>query len=340
MNRATPVKLDEIRHQARPLPQLHPEPKTSLSIVIPVYNGATTIGLLTDALIAANTRYALQVVLVNDDSIDATRSVCAGLARKHPGTVMFLDLARNVGEHNAVMAGLAHATGDYCVVMDDDFQNPPEEAYRLVEVAARERRDIVFGVYGRKRHHWARNLGSRWANAVARRLMHLPDGLYLSSFKCLSRFAVDHIVAYRGPFPYVDGLALRATRNIGVVTTHHAESRKGRSCYTIGKLIRLWGTMAVNFSVLPLRISTFLGLVFSLLGLVGSILAIIEKIRNPGLPLGWPSLVVAVTLLSGVQLLILGVVGEYLGQLVLTINGTPQYVVRQVVKVEADADGS
>jgi undecaprenyl-phosphate 4-deoxy-4-formamido-L-arabinose transferase len=304
----------------------------SLSIVIPIFNGATTIGGLTDALVESNPGYSLQVVLVNDGSADASRTVCRLLAGRYPEVVTFVDLARNVGEHNAVMAGLSRAVGDYCVIMDDDFQNPAIEAYRLADKAVRERFDIVFSSYAQKRHGWIRNLGSRAVNAMARRLMRLPDGLYLSSFKCLSRFAVEQVVAYRGPFPYVDGLALRATRNIGVLPTAHEWSRKDRSGYTVGKLLRLWGSMMVNFSILPLRLGTLLGVLFSILGLAGSVYVVLEKMANPQLPIGWPSLIVAVLLLSGIQLLILGVIGEYLGQMVLTINGTPQYIVREVVE--------
>jgi undecaprenyl-phosphate 4-deoxy-4-formamido-L-arabinose transferase len=300
-------------------------------VVIPAYNSAATIGLLTEALVAANPGYDLQVLLVNDGSIDATGLVCREAARKHPGVVTFVDLARNVGEHNAVMAGLAHARGEWCVIMDDDFQNPPEEAYRLADAAAREGRDVVFGAYAERRHAWWRVLGSRLVNAVARRLMGLPAGLYLSSFKCLSRFAVGHVLSYRGPFPYIDGLALRATRNLGVVETRHEPSRRARSSYTPGRLLRLALAMTVNFSVAPLRVASALGLLFSLLGFAGVVAVVLERIANPALPVGWPSLVVTVLLLSGVQLLLLGVFGEYLGQLLLTANGTPQYVVREVV---------
>jgi undecaprenyl-phosphate 4-deoxy-4-formamido-L-arabinose transferase len=229
------------------------------------------------------------------------------------------------------MAGLAHARGEWCVIMDDDFQNPPEEAYRLADAAAREGRDVVFGAYAERRHAWWRVLGSRLVNAVARRLMGLPAGLYLSSFKCLSRFAVGHVLSYRGPFPYIDGLALRATRNLGVVETRHEPSRRARSSYTPGRLLRLALAMTVNFSVAPLRVASALGLLFSLLGFAGVVAVVLERIANPALPVGWPSLVVTVLLLSGVQLLLLGVFGEYLGQLLLTANGTPQYVVREVV---------
>jgi len=311
-----------------------------LSVVIPVFNGAATIGSLVDALVSENPGYELQIILVNDGSEDASGQACNSCARRHPAVVTFVDLARNAGEHNAVMAGLAYAKGDWCVVMDDDFQNPPAEAFRLASFAQREGRDIVFGVYAAKRHPWWRNTGSRLANVVARRLMGLPAGLYLSSFKCLSRFTVDNVLAYRGPFPYIDGLALRATRNLAVLETHHENSRRERSGYTIPRLIHLALAMAVNFSVAPLRLASALGLIFSFAGFAGAVAVIAERLHNPGLPVGWPSLVVTVLILSGLQLLLLGILGEYLGQLLLTINGTPQYVVREVVAEGRSSHGN
>lgn len=304
----------------------------ALSVVVPVYNSAATIGALTEALVSANPGYRLQVILVNDGSADTSGLVCRELARRHPGVVTFIDLARNVGEHNAVMAGLTLARGDWCVIMDDDFQNPPEEGYRLAALAVREARDIVFGVSAEKHHSRWRNFGSRIINAAARRLMGLPAGLYLSSFKCLSRFACGHVLSYRGPFPYVDGLALRATRNVAVLETRHEPSRRRRSNYTFARLARLAISMTVNFSVAPLRAASILGILFSILGFGGAIAVLVERIRNPSLPVGWPSLAVTVLLLSGVQLLLLGVFGEYLGQLLLTANGTPQYAIREVVE--------
>ncbi len=308
-----------------------PAPKC-VSVVIPVYNGACTIGPLVEELVDKNPGYDLEIVLVNDASKDGSENACLSLCRRHPQNVTFVNLAKNSGEHNAVMAGLNHARGQWCVIMDDDRQNPPQEAFRLAAEAIRGGYDIVFSRYAEKKHHPARNLFSKMANASARKLMRLPEGLYLSSFKCLSRFTVDHIKAYKGPFPYIDGLALRATDNISTLQTMHEPSRKGKSCYTVEKLFRLWAVITVNFSITPLRIASLLGIFFSLIGAVGAASTVVEKILNPSLPVGWPSLIVALFVLSGVQLLILGVVGEYLGQLLLTANGTPQYVVREVVR--------
>lgn len=334
----------EVSHLSAPsrildFPAAHGQADLSLSVVIPVYNGATTIGSLLQGLFEANPGYRLQVVLVNDASQDGSREACELLVRRHPNKVTFVDLARNVGEHNAVMAGLAHARGAYCIVMDDDHQNPPEEVYRLVETAVRERRDVVFSIYEQKKHHWFRNLGSSGANAMIRRLMDLPPDLYLSSFKCLSRFAVEQVLSYRGPFPYVDGLVLRATNNIGVVKTQHAPSLDGTSRYTAGKLLSLLSAMLVNFSILPLRIATFIGLLLSTLGVLGTIYVIWERTHQPTMPVGWSSLIIAILFLSGTQLLILGIFGEYLGQLYLTVNGTPQYVVRSVSGEGEEPDG-
>lgn len=329
--------VEKIEDYLQPKPALE---LGALSIVIPVYNSATTISALVSSLIAANPGYSLEIILVNDASMDGTAAALERLAAAHADEVVFVDLAKNVGEHNAVMAGLAHANGEYVVIMDDDFQNPPGEAYRLAEAAFRDKRDIVFSRYEQKRHHWARNLGSRTMNWLARRLMGLPDGLYLSSFKVLSRFTVRHILAYTGPFAYVDGLALRTTRNIGVVDSPHAPSLRGRSGYTPKKLFELCCAMVVNFSILPLRLASVLGFVFSLLGGVGAVMVVREKLANPTLPVGWPSLMVAALLLAGVQLLILGVIGEYVGQMFLTMNGTPQYVIKRLMKKEASKDGA
>ncbi|MFI5340384.1 MAG: glycosyltransferase family 2 protein [Candidatus Methylomirabilales bacterium] len=305
------------------------------SIVIPVYNSAGTIGPLVERLIAVLRGNALQIVLVNDGSVDDSDAACRALSARHGGTVTYVRLARNFGEHNAVMAGLHHTRGDYVVIMDDDFQNPPEEVARLVDHACSHGYDIVYTYYARKHHHWVRNLGSRLNDRVATFLLEKPPDLYLSSFKCLNRFIVGEILKYRGPYPYVDGIALRCTRNIGTIQVRHEPRREGRSNYTPRKLLRLWLNMFMNFSVMPLRMSTLLGLAWSTLGLLLGIQVVVERIVRPDVPVGWASVLVAILLFSGVQLVMLGLMGEYLGRLFLTENQTPQFVVREVVEAES-----
>ncbi len=303
------------------------------SIVIPVYNSARTIGPLVERLLAVLPVDALQIVLVNDGSVDDSDAACRAVSARYLGTVTYVRLSRNFGEHNAVMAGLHHARGDYVVVMDDDCQNPPEEVPRLIDHAASRGYDIVYTSSARKHHHWARNLGSLLNDRMATLMLDKPPDLYLSSFKCLSRFLVGEILKYRGPYPYVDGLALRCTRNIGTIQVRHEPRRGGRSNYTLHKLLRLWLNMCVNFSVMPLRISTLLGLAGSVLGLVLGIQVVVERIAHPDVPVGWASVMVAILLFAGIQLVLLGVMGEYLGRLFLTENQTPQFVVREVVEM-------
>ena len=306
----------------------------SCSIVIPVYNGAETIGPLVDRLIQILDRDELQIVLVNDGSPDHSGGVCRLLQERYPAHVVYVELARNFGEHNAVMAGLRHATGSHVVIMDDDFQNPPEEVRRLVLHAARHDYDVVYTRYDRKRHHWFRNLGSRFNDLAATVLLDKPPGLYLSSFKCLNRFTVREVLKYGGPYPYIDGLILRCTRRIGVLQVRHDPRTVGRSNYTLRKLLSLWLNMFVNFSVLPLRVSTFAGFVASLLGVLLGVATTIEWLLRPGTPVGWASIVVTLLTFSGVQLMMLGVLGEYLGRLFLSENQTPQFVVREVLREE------
>jgi glycosyltransferase involved in cell wall biosynthesis len=301
------------------------------SIVIPVYNSQGTIGGLVDQLVDRLGSDGLQIVLVNDGSRDGSDAACRLLVGRHSGLVTYVNLARNFGEHNAVMAGLHHARGDHVVIMDDDFQNPPEEVCRLIEHARAGCYDVVYTRYERKRHHWARNLGSWLNDRVATLMLNKPGDLYLSSFKCLSRFTVQEILKYHGPYPYLDGLVLRCTQNVGTLEVSHDERREGRSNYTLGRLIGLWLNMFVNFSVAPLRLSTVVGLLASGVGLILGVEVVIERLVRPGVPVGWASVLVAILVFGGVQLVMLGLIGEYLGRLFLTENQTPQFVVRDVL---------
>jgi glycosyltransferase involved in cell wall biosynthesis len=313
----------------------------ALSIVVPVYNGAATIGELVGALRALDIPGGLEIVLVVDGSPDNSLDVCKQLADEAGAPVIVLSLSRNYGEHNAVMAGLGRARGTYTITMDDDLQNPPGEVKRLFEYARDSNYDAVYTYYEEKKHAAWRNLGSRFTNWCADRLIDKPPGLYLSSFRCLSAFVREHIVAsYEGPYPYVDGLVFQVTQNVGRLQVQHLARVEGRSNYTLPRLFRLWLSMFSNFSVIPLRFATLFGIAFGTLGALAAVIVVAEAISDRKPPQGWASLMVAVLVLAGVQLVVVGLIGEYLGRMFLAVNRKPQYLVREVFRRKpAEAGG-
>jgi undecaprenyl-phosphate 4-deoxy-4-formamido-L-arabinose transferase len=300
-----------------------------LSLVIPVYNGSRTIGPLVEHIAKIFGSTSFEIVLVNDGSEDDSEMVCAELAKKFPQSVTFVHLSRNFGEHSAVLAGFTQARGRYIAVLDDDGQNPPEEVVRMLDELKRKNYDVVYGHYIEKKHSRFRNLGSRFNDRIATLMLHKPKDLYLSSFKVMNRFLVNEIIKYRGPYPYTDGLIYRVTRKIGQIPVEHRASQSGSSRYTLRRLVRLWLNMFLNFSIKPLRISVYVGLLASCLSLVALVAILIDKLWiTKNVTLGIPTVLGSVVFFSGIQLMILGLVGEYLGRLYLDQTGTPQYVVR------------
>ena len=301
-----------------------------LSFVIPVFNAATTIGSVVERIHALYRDLAFEIVVVDDGSADDSERVCLALANRFPDTVVFLHLARNFGEHGAVLAGLNHARGRYVAILDDDGQNPPEEVRALYRAIVESGRDVVYGRYRLKRHAPWRNIGSRFHDYVANVMLNKPRELYLSSFKILNRFTVDEIIRYKGAFPYIDGLILRTTSNLGQIDVDH-RSADGPSTYTLRKLVRLWLNMFLNFSITPLRVSALLGVATSVVSLFLLVAIVVDKLYvSPDLPHGLPTVLVVVTFFAGVQLVILGTIGEYLGRLFLDHSSAPQFVVRYV----------
>src|SRR4030095_15986020 len=261
-----------------------------LSLVIPVYNGARTIGPLVDQAIKIFESTSFEVVLVNDGSEDDSEKVCSELAAKFSQNVVFVHLSRNFGEHSAVLAGFTQSRGRYIAVLDDDGQNPPEEVVRMLDELKRKKFDVVYGHYIEKKHSWFRNLGSRFNDRIATLMLHKPKDLYLSSFKVMNRFLANEIIKYHGPYPYTDGLIYRVTRNIGQIPVEHRESPGGASRYTFRRLVRLWLNMFLNFSIKPLRLSIYVGLLTSCLSVVALVLILIDRLWiTPNVTLGIPT---------------------------------------------------
>ena len=306
------------------------EPGIGLTVVVPVYNGAATIGALVTALSRLTFAGGLEIVLVNDGSPDNSGDVCRALLKTATVPLTYVEHARNFGEHNAVMTGLRHARGAYTITMDDDLQNPPEEVIRLFDHARLGGWDAVYTRYAIKQHAGWRNLGSRFANKAADVLLDKPKGLYLSSFRCMSALVVEAVTRYQGPYPYVDGLAMQVTRRVDSIEVRHLPRAQGHSNYTLRRLVRLWLNLATSFSLFPLRLAIIAGAVMAALGVAGAVATIVEALFWRSTPTGWASTMVVLLLVGGVQSMILGVLGEYVGRTFLTANGKPQGTVRTV----------
>lgn len=302
-----------------------------LSVVVPVFNGASTIAAVVEETLRLSEIFSLEIILVDDGSVDGSAEVCTRLVRQYCGVIRFVQLARNYGEHSAVLAGLSQTGGQFVAVIDDDGQQDPTDLEQMVRLLHESQCDVVYGIYSQKRHPLHRRFFSWLSGQTARLLLGKPAELYLSSFKVMSRFLVDRITQYRGPFPYIDGLILQSTNRIIQTHVHHRSRLTGRSGYTFTRLMRLWLNMAVGFSILPLRLSLWAGLTAAVVSFILLVDILIEKLwLQKNLPLGIPELIAALSLFSGLQFLLLGVLGEYLGRSFLTISGAPQYVIRSI----------
>lgn len=316
-------------------PSISPE----LSLVIPVYNGSETIGAVVESIQRVFASRSFEIILVNDGSEDDSETVCAQLVQESRGTVTLVQLSRNFGEHSAVLAGLGQARGEYMAVLDDDGQHPPEEVARMLAEIKQKNHDVVYGHYIEKQHSSFRNAGSRFNDRIATLMLGKPKDLYLSSFKVMNRFLVNEIIKYRGPYPYADGLIYRTTRRIGQIPVEHRANIAGPSRYTFRKLLGLWLNMFLNFSIKPLRLSVYVGLIVSCLSVLALGFIFVDKVWiTPDLTLGIPTVLGCIVFFSGVQLMILGLVGEYLGRLYLDQTGTPQYIVRSVTRIESSTE--
>ncbi|MDH4162998.1 MAG: glycosyltransferase family 2 protein [Nitrospirota bacterium] len=300
----------------------------TLSIVIPVYNGEQTIGHLCSVLIDLYTKhYKLDIVLVNDGSRDGSDLICKKLHADYPDQISYIKLSKNFGEHNAVLAGLNHVNGDYCVIMDDDFQNPPEEVGKLVE-EIKKGYDVVYAYYASKKDSWFRNFGSKVHNKMANVILKKPGDLYLSSFKIVNRFLMKEIIKYIGPDPYLDAIILRSTDNIGKVQLLHRKRTYSESGYTLAKLVALWGNMIVSFSLVPLRIIGFVGAAISVIGLFYGLYKVFDDLSTKRLLTDYESLMFANMVFRGMVLLAISLLGEYVGRIYLSLNKDPQFVIR------------
>ncbi len=303
--------------------------KLMLSIVVPVYRSAAILPKLVQQIQAEMEKEDLadnfELLLVSDASPDNSWQIIRDLSQMHP-FIKGISLRRNFGQHNAIMAGLNHVSGEFVVLMDDDLQHPPHAIGDILR-ALQEGYDVCYTNYLNRQHATWKKLGSQFNDWVATHLLGKPKGLYLSSFKGLRREIVQEVIRYDGPYAYVDGLILDVTRSITSIDIEHGARHEGEGNYNLSRSLALWLKMATSFSVLPLRLASFAGFALAGLSLLMILYVIIEKWLHPELPAGWASLIATVLFIGGIQTLCIGMMGEYLGRTYLKLNHKPQFVV-------------
>lgn len=310
-----------------------------VSFVIPCYRSAQTIGKVVAEIDRAMEKlpaYTHEIVLVNDSSPDDTFEVIRGLSAQRED-LCGINLARNFGQHAALMAGFRHTRGDVVVCLDDDGQTPADEVGKLL-AQIEQGSDVVYAKYNHKQHSGFRNFGSKVNELMTRVMLGKPKELYLSSYFAAKRFVIEEIIRYTNPYPYVIGLVLRTTKKIVNVEVTHREREVGVSGYTLGKLLGLWFNGFTAFSIKPLRIATAMGCITAVCGFLYGIYTVIKKFVNPAVPIGFSAMMAALVFIGGMIMLMLGLIGEYIGRIYISLNNSPQYVIRECVNV-AENDG-
>ena len=315
--------------------------KTKVSFVIPCYRSAQTLPGVVEELqtaMEAMQEYDYEVILVNDCSPDDTFEVIRRLSGENR-RIRGINLARNFGQHSALMAGFRYGEGDIVVCLDDDGQTPAREVGKLL-AGIRQGADVVYAKYNQKHHSGFRNWGSRINERMTRVMLGKPKDLYLSSYFAARRFVIEEVKRYENAYPYVIGLVLRTTGNIVNVEVTHRERAAGESGYTLGKLLALWFNGFTAFSVKPLRIATISGALCAMAGFLYGIYTIVKKIfiNPPGLVTGFSALMSVLVFMGGMLMLMLGLVGEYMGRRYSSMNNSPQYVIREMVGAGEDEE--
>ena len=308
---------------------------SKLSFVIPCYGSELTLRGVYDEIcdkMSERPQYSFEIIAVNDCSPDNVFEVIKSIAEED-NRFKAVQLAKNGGKHAAIMAGFSYATGDIIVNLDDDGQCPMDRLWELI-APLDNGYDIAIAKYTLKKESIFKRFGSKMNALMAKHLLSKPKDLQLSNFSALKRFVMDEILNYRNPYPYIDGLFLRTTSRIVNVQMEQRERYAGKGNYTFAKSLALWINGFTAFSVKPLRIATIIGCLCAFIGFVVGIIMVIRKLINPDIAAGYTSLIAVLLFIGGLIMLMLGLIGEYIGRIYISLNNSPQYVIRDTINVK------
>ena len=311
-----------------------------ISFVIPCYNSSKNIEKVVKEIedtVKTRQGYDYEIILVNDYSKDNTADVISRMARsdKHIKAVL---LSRNFGQPSALMAGFSYVTGDYIVTSDDDGQTPINTVYDMIDKLENEKYDVICAKYmEREQPSLFRRFGTLINMKMTNWLIKKPKDVYMSAYICARPFVIRELLKYKNAYPYLAGLILRVTHNIGNIETKQRSRNSGNSNYGIKKLMKLWLNGFTAFSVKPLRVSVLIGVACSGVGFITAIVTIIRKLINMNIQAGWSSMFSVILIIGGMILLSLGMIGEYVGRIYMCINDAPQFIVKDCVGFDSDS---
>lgn len=308
-----------------------------VSFVIPCYRSEKTVLVVVDEIeqtMRQREKMEYEIILVNDGSPDHVWDVIAKKAREDVH-IIGVNLSKNFGQHSALMAGYNICHGDYVVSLDDDGQTPANEVFQLIDELEKGY-DVVYASYPETHQNWFRRWGSDFAKKMSDYMFDVKDDRKGSSYFVCRKFVIDEMIQYKNSYPYIAGLILRVTRNIGVVYVNQRDRLSGKSGYNLKSLISLWLNGFTAFSVKPLELGAYMGFLMAALGFVYSIYTIIRRLVTPSVVEGWSSLISITLIVGGVIMIMLGLIGEYIGRIYICINNSPQYVIKEIVDLQKD----
>lgn len=309
-----------------------------VSIVIGLYNSEKTIEAVLkeiESAFSGNKKYCYEVVLVDDYSPDGVYELVKGIA-KQDSRIKVIHLAKNAGQTNAVIEGYRFATGDFVVEMDDDLQMPAIEILNMLEVLEDGNYDVVFAKYPQQKENAFRRFGSKVNNKMTEIMLGKPSNIRVNSFFVMRKFVRDAFLEYSNNYPYLYGIIFGITKNVANVEVQHRERTNGKSNYTFKKLFGLWLNGFLNFSVQPLRMAIHLGVMITAISFLVIIALLIQRIFFDTKAVGWTSMMITIIFFSGVQLLGIGLLGEYIGRLYISSSGLPRTTVRETINCQEE----
>lgn len=310
-----------------------------ISFIIPCYKSEKTISKVIDEVCFTSDRLNIsnyEIICVDDCSPDNVFDELKKLANKY-SCVKAIRFAKNFGQHAGMIAGIKNSCGRICVFLDDDGQCPIEKLDVLIAPLANGF-DVSMASYAKKKQSLFKNIGSKFNELVVNLLVDKPKEIQMTNFIAIKRFVADELTKYNGPYPYISGLLFRSSSKITNVPMEERNRMDGGTTYSLKKLVLLWSNSFTAFSIKPLRFSTFLGISTSCIGGFLAVLTVMRKIINPSILIGWSSVISIILILGGITLFVLGVIGEYVGRIYMSLNATPQFVISEKYNFDESID--